>query len=101
MKRRPDAPADLGAMSMSAHGGASGLRMVDFRVSDGDRPGWVRGNVRSPAVGETVYCAGGEGTVVSVRGMTGDGSRLVEIRLAATAAPFYAAGSNVLVMPAL
>jgi hypothetical protein len=50
-------------------------------------------------VGETVYCAGGEGTVVSVRGKTGDGSQLVEIRLATASAPFYAACSNVLVMP--
>ncbi|HEX8694156.1 MAG TPA: hypothetical protein VF746_17170 [Longimicrobium sp.] len=75
------------------------LRPGDFQVSDEDRPGWVRGSVRTPRVGETVYCAGGEGTVVSVQGKTGNGSCLVQIRLAPPAAPFFAAASNVLLAP--
>jgi hypothetical protein len=78
---------------------AKRLRPGDFQVSDEDRPGWVRGSARTPRVGETVYCAGGEGTVVSVQGKTGNGSRLVQIRLAPPAAPFFAAASNVLLMP--
>ena len=76
-----------------------GLQARDFRVSDADRPGWIRGDTRRPQVGETVYCAGGEGTLVSVHGRTGDGSPLVEVRLAAVATPFFAAASNVLLSP--
>lgn len=76
------------------------LRVHDFRVSDEDRPGWVRGTVRSLTAGDEVYCAGGAGTVTAVHGKTGDGSRLLQIRLTDEAhPPFYAAASNVLVMP--
>lgn len=70
-----------------------------FRVDPEHRPGWVRGSERIPEVGETVYCAGGEGTMAAVHGKTGDGSRLLQIRLADVKAPFYAAASNVLVSP--
>lgn len=72
------------------------LRAQDFNVSDEDRPGWARGNDCSPEIGQSVYCAGGEGTIVSVHGKTGDGSRLLEIRLEDEKAPFFAASSNVL-----
>ncbi len=76
------------------------LRMEEYRVSPGDRPGWVQGSSRSLTVGDQVYCAAGVGTVASVRGRTGDGSRLVQIRLADDQAPpFFAAASNVLVLP--
>ena len=78
---------------------AKNLRASDFRVSDEDRPGWIRGSDRMPEVGERVYCAGGEGTVVSVQGKTSDGSRLVQIRLAVVTTPFFASSSNVLVTP--
>jgi hypothetical protein len=84
----------------NGHGGR-GLRADDFRVTEEARPGWVRGTVRPPQPGEEVYCAGGAGTVSAVHGKTGDGSRLLQIRLATEAAPpFFAAASNVLVMPA-
>jgi hypothetical protein len=72
------------------------LRAQDFSVSDDDRPGWTRVNSACPEVGQNVYCAGGEGTVISVHGKTSDGSRLIEIRLRDEKAPFFAAGSNVL-----
>jgi hypothetical protein len=85
---------------MTGMNGSRALRGRDYKVTDEERPGWVRGSTRIPAVGETVYCAGGEGTVVSVQGRTGDGSRLVQIRLDTSAAPFFAAGSNVLLAPA-
>jgi hypothetical protein len=76
------------------------LRGSDFRVCPEHRPEWVRGSERTPEVGEIVYCAGGEGTMVALHGKTGDGSRLLEIRLAeAKAPPFFAAASNVLVTP--
>ena len=79
---------------------AKGPRAENFKVNDGDRPGWVRGNARLPVVGENVYCAGGEGKVISVRGKTGDGSCLLQIEIAVGTPHFYAAASNVLVNPA-
>jgi hypothetical protein len=85
---------------MSKSRGAKSLRAEEFRVSAEDRPGWIRGSVRTPDVGQEVYCAGGPGEVVSVHGKTGDGSRLLQIRLEdESARPFFAAASNVLVAP--
>jgi hypothetical protein len=76
------------------------LRGSDFRVCPEHRPGWVRASERDPVVGETVYCAGGEGAMIALHGKTGDGSRLLQIRLAGEKAPpFFAAASNVLVSP--
>ena len=46
---------------MSKSRGAKSLRAEEFRVSAEDRPGWVRGSVRTPDVGQEVYCAGGPG----------------------------------------
>jgi hypothetical protein len=77
-----------------------GLRGTDFRVDPEHRPGWIRGSERTPSVGEPVYCAGGEGITAAVHGKTGDGSRLLQIRLEEVKAPFFAAASNVLVRPA-
>jgi hypothetical protein len=75
-------------------------RSSDFRVVPEDRPGWVRGSERTPVIGETVYCAGGEGTMTALHGKTGDGSRLLQIRLSdEKAPPYFAAASNVLVSP--
>jgi hypothetical protein len=52
-------------------------------------------------VGDEVFCVGGAGVVTAVLGKTGDGSRLLEIRLSTEGArPFFAAASNVLVAPA-
>jgi hypothetical protein len=85
---------------MAKSRGAKSLRAEEFRVSPDDRPGWIRGSLRTPEVGQAVYCAGGPGEVVSVHGKTGDGSRLLQIRLEDEAArPFFAAASNVLVAP--
>lgn len=76
------------------------MRAEEFLVVPEDRPGWVRGSDRTPLVGEDVYCAGGEGSIASVHGKTGDGSRLLQIRLSDDAAPpFFAAASNVLISP--
>lgn len=76
------------------------LHVEDFRVDASDRPGWVAGNVRILGIGEEVYCIGGTGIIAAILGKTGDGSRLLEIRLAdETAKPFFAAASNVLVQP--
>ena len=71
------------------------LRAEDFNVGEADRPGWARGTTGF-AVRQNVYCAGGEGTIVSVHGKTSDGSRLLEIRLPDEKASFFASSSNVL-----
>lgn len=85
---------------MSNGTSAKSLKGSDFRVCDDHRPGWVRGNEHLLEVGETVYCAGGEGAVLALHGKTGDGSRLVQIRLEGEKTPpFFAAASNVLVKP--
>lgn len=73
---------------------------ADLYVDPEARPGWVTGAERTPIVGEEVYCAGGRGEIASVLGKTGDGSRLVEVKLDdPKAKPFFAAASNVLVSP--
>ena len=76
------------------------LRAEDFRVDCMSRPGWVTGSERAVGVGQEVYCIGGVGVVSAVLGKTGDGSRLLQIRLEdVEAKPFFAAASNVLVAP--
>jgi hypothetical protein len=77
------------------------IRDDELFVSDTTHPGWVPASQRSPSVGEEVFCTGGVGVVSAVLGKTGDGSRLLEIKLSDPAArPFFAAASNVLVAPA-
>jgi hypothetical protein len=79
---------------------ADGPRPEDQRIDPSARPGWVKGNVREPRVGDEVYCTAGAGTVLRIHGRTGNGSRLLEVRLAHSAkAPFFVASSNVLVPP--
>ena len=86
---------------MSKSNGTKRLRAEDERVDPLSHPGWTTGLERLPAVGEEVICAGGPGEVVALLGKTGDGSRLLEIRLGEPQAkPFFAAASNVLVAPA-
>ena len=76
------------------------IRDEELFVSAATHPGWVPANERTPTVGEEVFCTGGAGVVAAVLGKTGDGSRLLEIRLSDPASrPFFAAASNVLVAP--
>lgn len=85
---------------MAKANSAKSLRANEFLVSPTDRPGWVPGTQRQMVVGDEVYCAGGIGTVASVHGKTGDGSRLIAVRLnEGPTALFFAAASNVLVAP--
>jgi hypothetical protein len=76
------------------------LRIEDLRVDENARPGWVSGSDRVPTAGEEVFCTGGVAEVVRVLGRTGDGSRLLELRLIdGTHPPFFVAASNVRVQP--
>jgi hypothetical protein len=63
-------------------------------------PDWGTAAERLPALGEEVYCAEGYAEVVRVLGKTGDGSRLLELRIQGVKPhSFFAAASNVLVNP--
>jgi hypothetical protein len=71
-----------------------------LRVDRSARPGWKTGAEQPPRPGQAVYCTEGMAEVVRILGKTGDGSRLLELRLLEKEAPpFYAAASNVLVAP--
>lgn len=87
---------------MSSYG--AGNRRVDTQkltVDETLRPGWLSGAETLPKVGDEVYCTEGMAEVVRVLGKTGDGSRLLELRLPdEKAKPFFAAASNVLIDPA-
>ena len=70
-----------------------------LKIDRGARPDWPTGADRTPLVGEEVYCTEGLCSVVRVLGRTGNGSRLLELRLDGERKPFFAASSNVLVHP--
>ena len=79
---------------------AKRMHDVKLHVDGEERPGWPSGRERTPLVGEEVFCTMGRGEVAAVHGRTGDGSRLLQIRLDLPGSPpFYAAASNVLVHP--
>jgi len=86
---------------MSASGNSSRrISRVSLRVTLSDQPGWIIGTKRLPSVGEEVHCTEGTAEVASILGKTGDGSRLLQLRLTARPRqPFFAAASNVLVPP--
>lgn len=68
-----------------------------LRVASTERPGWRVGVDSPPYVGESVFCVDGLAEVVRLLGRTGDGSRLLELRLAqGSTAAYFAAASNVL-----
>jgi hypothetical protein len=68
-----------------------------LRMAESADPGWVPGTLRLPRVGEEVRCIAGMARVERLLGRTGDGSRLLELRLLASEKqPFFAAASNIL-----
>ncbi len=77
------------------------LSPEQLKIDRAVRPDWPTGADRLPAVGEEVYCTEGVCSVTRVLGRTGNGSRLLELKLAGEdRRPFFAAASNVLVRPA-
>lgn len=80
---------------------ADRLSPEHLKVDRTVRPDWPTGADRTPVVGEEVYCTEGLCSVMRVLGRTGNGSRLLELKLpGADRKPFFAAASNVLVRPA-
>jgi len=73
---------------------------ADLRIDRSEHATWATGMEELPAVGQRVYCTEGMADVVGILGKTGNGSRLLLLRLIGrTAPPFHAAASNVLVEP--
>jgi len=73
---------------------------ADLRIDRSGRSTWATGNEEVPRVGQRVFCTEGMAEVVRILGKTGNGSRLLQLRLIGrTAPPFHAAASNVLVEP--
>jgi len=71
-----------------------------LKVDDSSREQWLRGNEKPLVIGMMVLCAAGMAQVTKVCGKTGDGSRLLELKLLeGDNKPFFAAASNVLVQP--
>jgi len=86
--------------SLITRSAPDGLKPQDQRVDREARPDWPTGAERAPEVGDVVYCTAGMGTVLRVLGRTGNGSRLLELRLpSAGKVSFFASGSNVLMAP--
>jgi hypothetical protein len=76
------------------------IRNEDLKVDQEAQPGWASGQDRLPKVGSTVYCADGMAQGVKVLGKTGNGTRLLELKLLdGTRQPFFAEASNVRVPP--
>jgi hypothetical protein len=72
----------------------------ELSVRRDTHPDWATAAERLPTVGEEVFCAEGYADVVRVLGKTGDGSRLLELRVNGVKPhTFFAAASNVLVNP--
>jgi hypothetical protein len=85
---------------MSLMNSSKRLTDAELYVCRDARPGWMTGAEQLPREGEEVYCVRGAAEVARILGKTGDGSRLLELRLPdPKAKPFFAAASNVLVAP--
>ncbi len=92
---QPTAPA-----SSPFGGRPNKLSPEKLKVDRAARPDWPTGAEQAPVAGGEVYCTAGVCTVTRVLGRTGNGSRLLELRLAGEdRRSFFAAASNVLVRP--
>ncbi len=95
------AAPQAGAPASSPFGGRPRqLSPQQLKVDRAARPDWPTGAEQAPVAGGEVYCTAGVCTVTRVLGRTGNGSRLLELRLAGDdRSPIFAAASNVLVRP--
>ena len=82
------------------HNSSRSVRAEGLKVDAAAYPDWVSGTERLPHAGEFVQCTAGLAQVVRLLGKTGDGSRLLELRIHDEKQPFFVAASNVLVPPA-
>ncbi len=102
MKENADlaVPQPRAAASSPFGGRSNQVSPEKLKVDRAARPDWPTGAEQAPVAGGEVYCTAGLCTVTRVLGRTGDGSRLLELRLDdGDRRPFFAAASNVLVRP--
>lgn len=92
----PPTPARQRSRPFGSRG--HGTSPEQLKIDRTARPAWLTGADRTPVVGEEVYCTEGLCSVARVLGRTGNGSRLLELRLDDRRL-FFAAASNVLVHP--
>ena len=79
---------------------AAGLTPAQQTIDRTARPGWLTAAEMTPRVGDSAYCTAGPGSVIRILGKTGDGSRLIELKLdSGVRDTFFVAGSNVLLAP--
>jgi hypothetical protein len=79
---------------------AAGLTPAQQTIDRSARPGWLTAAEMTPRVGDSAYCTAGPGAVIRILGKTGDGSRLIELKLdSGVRDTFFVAGSNVLLAP--
>jgi len=76
------------------------IRADELQVNEAAYPDWVSGAECLPVAGSRVFCTAGLAEVVKILGKTGDGSRLLELRLEGINQPFFVAASNIRVAPA-
>jgi hypothetical protein len=73
---------------------------LKLRVDADAHPGWRTGAEVALRAGGLVHCTEGPAEIVRILGKTGDGSRLLELRLPdVKRGTFFAAASNVLIAP--
>lgn len=73
------------------------VKLETLRVSSIEMAGWAILPDRTPSVGEFVHCVDGLAEVVGVRGRTGSGSRLLELKVdGSEGKSYFADASNVL-----
>jgi hypothetical protein len=78
------------------------LKPEELQIDRTQQPEWQSAEEAPVVAGSVVLCTAGLAQVVKVCGKTGNGSRLLELRLAeGDQHSFFAAASNVLVRPAV
>jgi hypothetical protein len=76
------------------------MKPEELHVDPVNHPDWANGSTSQLKAGDSVLCTEGLAKIVKVCGKTGDGSRLLELKLVeGDQHPFFAAASNVLVAP--
>jgi hypothetical protein len=76
------------------------MKPEELHVDTELHPDWCDGSKSQLKAGDTVLCTEGLAKIVKVAGKTGDGSRLLELKLVeGDQHPFFAAASNVRVAP--
>jgi hypothetical protein len=87
-------------VGLIAQQGRLALRPQDQRIDRSTHPDWATVAESGARLGDGVYCTAGPATIHRVLGRTGNGSRLLELRLPGQPrSSFFAAASNVLLEP--